>query len=581
MKQKRELHNMANSNPKQFWNEIKRLKGNCHMNHSISNDDFFKHFKDLFSNDNAFKNESVEDELTNSNSSTSVENLDRPIDLTEVKTAILSLKGGKSSGFDNLIPEIFTDGIEVLSPLLCELFNHIFNFGIYPESWTKGIIVPVPKKGNPNDVNNFRGIALTSVFSKLFSSIINKRLTNWAEENEILSDSQYGFRKDRSTVDCIFILNSLIDRVVNYEKNRLYCCFIDFKKAFDMVYRNGIFVKLVRYGCSCKIIKIVQSIYSTVCTCVRSNGIYSDFFESFSGVKQGETLSPLLFLLFINDMYSFLNTDELSSSPDVFKIDSINLFMLLFADDTVLFSRSQDKLQYFVDKLYEYCNIWGIEVNVAKSAVMVFRKSHVDTNCVVKFNNQALKVTDEFTYLGVTFKSNGSFYTAQKRLAESAMKALYSLNTLFETASMSIKEKLKLFDAMILPILCYGSEVWGFHKAPDIERIQLKFLKQVLSVKQTTNNAAVYGELGRFPIIIIRKVRILKYWFKIMNTPNSMLCKLFNMKDNNGNYILQWAQNIKALTNNLGLSYIFTQGILCTQQFDYIVQRIYDQHIQC
>lgn len=123
---------------------------------------------------------------------------------------------------------------------------------------------------------------------------------------------------------------------------------------------------------------------------------------------------------------------------------------------------------------------------------MVFRKGHIEINCVVKLNNQTLKVTDEFTYLGVTFKSNGCFYTAQKRLAESAMKTLYSLNTLFETASMSIKDKLKLFDAMILPIMCYGSEVWGFHKAPDIERIQLKFLKQVLPVKQTTSNAAIY-----------------------------------------------------------------------------------------
>lgn len=109
------------------------------MNHSISNHDLFKHFKDLFSNNSAFKNESVEEKLNNSNSTTSIENLDKPIGLAEVKTAILSLKGGKNSGFDNLIPEIFTDGIDVLSPLLCALFNHIFNYGIYTESWTKGI----------------------------------------------------------------------------------------------------------------------------------------------------------------------------------------------------------------------------------------------------------------------------------------------------------------------------------------------------------------------------------------------------------------------------------------------------------
>ena len=83
---------------------------------------------------------------------------------------------------------------------------------------------------------------------------------------------------------------------------------------------------------------------------------------------------------------------------------------------------------------------------------------------------------------------------------------MFSLNSLFDYISLNAEDKLKLFDSMILPILCYGCEIWGFHKAPDIERIHIKFLKQILSVKQNTCNATVYGELGRFPIIFIRKV---------------------------------------------------------------------------
>ena len=83
----------------------------------------------------------------------------------------------------------------------------------------------------------------------------------------------------------IFVLNCIIDKVVMYEKSKLYCCFVDFKKAFDVVYRNGIFIKMIRNGCSSKVLNILQSMYASVKTCVRSNGNLSDFFDSFFRCK--------------------------------------------------------------------------------------------------------------------------------------------------------------------------------------------------------------------------------------------------------------------------------------------------------
>ena len=82
-----------------------------------------------------------------------------------------------------------------LSPVLCRLFNYIFDHGIYPESWAKGMLVPIPKKGDKKDVNNYRGITLTSLFSKIFSNILDNRLRKWSENNNILNDCQFGFRK--------------------------------------------------------------------------------------------------------------------------------------------------------------------------------------------------------------------------------------------------------------------------------------------------------------------------------------------------------------------------------------------------
>ena len=88
--------------------------------------------------------------------------------------------------------------------------------------------------------------------------------------------------------------------------------------------------------------------------------------------------------------------------------------------------------------------------------------------------------------------ANGKFYQAQKSLSEQTTKALFSLNSLFEKVHLDLSERLKLFDSMVLPILMYGVEAWGFHSAPDAERAYLKFLKQVLSVRPQTTSAAIY-----------------------------------------------------------------------------------------
>ena len=120
---------------------------------------------------------------------------------------------------------------------------------------------------------------------------------------------------------------------------------------------------------------------------------------------------------------------------------------------------------------------------------------------------------------------------AQKHLSQQALKALFSLSRLFDVVVLDIRDKLKLFDAIISPILNYGSEVWGFHKSPDIERVHLKFLKHILCVRQQTSNAAVYGELARFSMNVLRKIRIVKFWFNIKSNPDSFVYTVYRYED--------------------------------------------------
>jgi len=105
----------------------------------------------------------------------------------------------------------------------------------------------------------------------------------------------------------------------------------------------------------------------------------------------------------------------------------------------------------------------------------------------------------------VYLTSNGNFHQTQKSLSEQSLKGLFSLNSVVDMISVDISDKVRLFDSMVLPILCYGSEVWGFHKAVDIERVHTNFLKQLLSARQQTSNVCIYGETGRFCYIFADK----------------------------------------------------------------------------
>ena len=140
-------------------------------------------------------------------------------------------------------------------------------------------------------------------------------------------------------------------------------------------------------------VKTLQSMYCTVKSCVRVNGMLSEFFDSYMGVKRGEPLSPLLFIFFVNDMSLYLQTDSL----DYLSKYELQLYIVLFADDTVLFSYTKPGLQILLNKLYTYCNEWGITVNTDTIICMVFKKCNRVEQFDMFYNNNRLTVVQKFT----------------------------------------------------------------------------------------------------------------------------------------------------------------------------------------
>ena len=191
-------------------------------------------------------------------------------------------------------------------PIYVKLFKMIFDSGIIPESWTYGEILSIYKnKGEKSQLENYRPITLLSCFGKLFTSILNKRLTNYVEKFELINSCQAGFRKGYSTIDNLFVIQSLIE-ILKSSKNKLFCAFVDFKQAFDTVWRGGLWTKLLELNVNGKCFNIIRNMYSNIKSRISTVEVCSAFFPCNTGVRQGENLSPLLFSIFLNDLEHYL-----------------------------------------------------------------------------------------------------------------------------------------------------------------------------------------------------------------------------------------------------------------------------------
>ena len=574
----KELCNLAKTEPKKFWSAVRNYKKSTSS--KVDNEAMFNHFESILGDNPPNLCEEVLDLINNTNFDViNINDLDTEITEEEILRTIKKLKLGKSAGNDGIISEMLTSCQNLLTPVLKKLFNFIFTSGIYPNHWTECLVIAVPKSGDLSNPNNYRPIVLVSVLSKLFTSILTNRLLLWAEEEEKLIANQFGFRPGRSTTDAIFVLHGIICHTLQ-NKGKLYSAFVDFRKAFDKLDRRILIYKLLKGGISSKFISIVKSVYSSIKMRLRSGDTLSDSFNNLMGVKQGEPLSPLLFLFFINDLIEDIN---LNNQTDVVNINSFLMYLILFADDTVLFGKSPEILQELLDKLLIYCNKWSIEVNTDKTKIVVFRNGWQPIDNSFFYNDNEIEIVDSYVYLGMLLHKNGKFQHTQKRLCQQGSRALSAMFNSIKDLYLTKKKQVELFDIMVSSVLCYASEIWGFHRGNDIEILHNKFCRRILKVGRTTPNCFLYGELGHLPMYIIRQFRVMKYWSNILKKKQPIVFDIYNvlLEDaNNGK--VNWVSRVRDLLSNLGLNYIWYQqfDVNFDIPIDTIIARIRDNFIQ-
>ena len=453
--------------------------------------------------------------------------LNSAISEDEVLKCLNHLKLNKACSSGLILNEFLKSSKTKMLTVFTTFFNLVFNTGIIPDEWSQDMISPIYKnKGDKASPDNYRGITILSCFGKVFTAILNNRLNNYLESMNLLCEEQAGFRKKYGTTDHIFNLKCIIDLYL-FRGKKLFCAFIDYKKAFDSVNRSFLWQKLLTHHVDGKMFKIIHSLYDNAKSCVRMGHAKSESFVSNVGVRQGENLSPILFSIFLNDLSEFISHayNGLNEVSEMSKIllsnDEIEvlfkLYVLLYADDTVIFAESKEELQSALNAMYLYCKSWDLEVNPTKTKVTVFCNRKFEHNMTFIYNGQDLDIEDGFVYLGAFFSSNGRFINNNRRLAEQARKAMFSVLRKSRKLQLPVDLQIQLFDSMVVPIILYGSEITGFENSDILERLCTQFYRIILKVKKTTPNVMLYGELGRYPINILCKSRMVGFWQRIIN----------------------------------------------------------------
>ncbi len=236
--------------------------------------------------------------------------------------------------------EFILDAGELLHVPLLTVFNCFLAEG-FPKALSIGVVHMLFKGGDASQFDYYRGITVGPILAKLFAMILDKRLSEWAEQHGLRAKGQVGFHKDCCTTDQLFILGTLIEQS-KAKKEPLYCCFVDLKKVFDIVSREVLWQVLVGLGVKGRFLQCLQAMYAkdTIRINHPSEGVTSSF-KYQQGVKQGCPLSPLLFGLYLDALEGHLD----GRKCDAPTLAHVHVWLLLFVDDLALTSESKVRLQ--------------------------------------------------------------------------------------------------------------------------------------------------------------------------------------------------------------------------------------------
>jgi hypothetical protein len=379
-KRQEQLSQLSKLDPEKLWSQI--LNHNTKENNMIPSRDWNSYLKSVYEFPNAMDTIHI------------VSTEDAIFSLDDIKFKVKRLANGKDKDIEGYQDEIFKIGGPILIHHIHKIFNLVVKKG-FPKPWTQSLIVLIFKNGDRNIPSNYMTIMISSILAKLYGIILEKKISLWLESHGKRAKGQVGFRRYHSTVDHLVTFRIIAEEFHNTKTN-LFCCFVDFRKDFDMVLRKNLWNRLEEIKVFLELRVVAIRMYENIISKFKKTEHWSKEINCNIGVKQGCPLSPTLFGIYIDELEDCLEKAGCASRT----LTSIVINIFLYVDDIVLMARNPHDLENQIRILKDFCSNMGMNVNTDKTKVMIIKSNKITYDTFVYDNNNLEEVTS-YKYLGI------------------------------------------------------------------------------------------------------------------------------------------------------------------------------------
>lgn len=440
---------------------------------------------------NYFASQAVVDDsetlLPDDSSSYTPNNLsDIAITSNDVKDILVNLDASKAVGPDLISPRILKNTASVICVPLSMLFNKSLSLSKIPSIWKQANVTPVHKKGTRDDVKNYRPISLLSVIGKVFERCIFKYLHNFIRENNLITSCQSGFTPGDSTINQLLSISNDVGKALDTGKE-FRVVFCDVSKAFDRVWHRGLLFKLTKFGISGKLLKWFDDYLSNRKQRVILNNCNSEWTTIKAGVPQGSILGPLLFLVYINDIVSDINS--------IIKLFADDTSLYLVVDNPVTVHRT---LESDLEKIHVWSRQWLVDFNPTKTETMLISRKRTPIHHPdIHMNDIPINNVQSHKHLGVFFSGDGYWLDHVNYVIS---KTSFKLNVMRSLKFQLDRQTLQtIYFSFIRPLLEYGDIAWGNlsnELEKRLENLNIEAARIVTGATKLTSIDKLFKEAG-------------------------------------------------------------------------------------
>lgn len=429
-----------------------------------------------------------------------------PITVAKLQETVHALK--ECAGVENVTKRVLLDSFDVIKLLLLEVVNRSLQNGVFPATWKKTLVIPIPKVPKSTRPEDYRPINMLPLYEKILETLAKEQIMNYVDNNGIILEEQSGFRKHHSCETALNLL--LLKWKQSIERGKIVMAvFVDLKRAFETIDRSKLRDVLKRYGIQGIALKWFSSYLENRTQVTRYNKSVSSETAVDLGVPQGSVLGPLLFILYINDLKRVLHRVEVN----------------LFADDTVLFFEGSSYTECFqvMNEELRYFSEWlkwkKLKLNIAKTKYMIVT-TRSQTGCTgeVRIDEEVVERVKSMKYLGVMLDEKLNFC---EHINYSIKKAAQKFGVLCRVSRyLPFDAKVTLYKTIIAPHFDYCASIQFLASKTQLKRMQIlqnKVMRLILQCERLTPRVIMLNCLQWMSIRQRIEFNTLVFIFRVVN----------------------------------------------------------------